>query len=310
MSPHVAKIGQTDAGAARPARSARLTDARQAGPAEKWKVERTRDPYDEEVESTVETFRALARSSPWRWRTLRFTVSWQGYPTTPVRGWLARPDALRVETLDGTLLVASDEPPRPGSYAPLTTGGARVMLPDPPPAIAVAPVYDVDGLVTERPAEARYDDPMYQSYYWVAMLDPVELADGADPRLSPGAAVDPPVILDELLELDHGGRSAWEARCRPSTTYWPRCPCCPLLASPQSDALDGPGMPAGFVFAEAHRVRLDLQTGVCVASEELSGTRDGWGHQMQIEAVDEAMPESLFKRPSRLSRFKEGRSAR
>ncbi|MHB8295895.1 MAG: hypothetical protein ACYDH5_14990 [Acidimicrobiales bacterium] len=262
------------------------------------------------MELTVERFRALARSSPWRWRTLRFTVNWQGYPSVPetatVRGWLARPDALRVETLDGTLLVASDEPPRPGSYAPFTTGGARVMLPDPPPAVEVAPVYDEDGLVAKRPTEARYDDPMFQNYHWVAMLDPVELADGTDPRLPPRTAVEPPVIFDELVEVDHGGRPAWEARCRPNATYWPRCACCPLLASPQSDALGSPGAPEGFVFAEAHRVRVDLQTGVCVASEELGGTRDGWGHQMQIEAVDEAIPESLFKRPSR---FKRGRSA-
>lgn len=181
------------------------------------------------------------------------------------------------------------------------------MLPDPPPASEVAPVYDVDGLVAKRPAEARYDDPMFNSYHWVAMLDSVELADGADPRLPRGTAVEVPVILDELAEVDHGGRPAWEARCRPSATYWPRCPCCPLLPCPQSDALDSPGMPAGFVFAEAHRVRLDIQTGVCVASEELGGTRDGWGHQVQIEAVDEAMPESLFKRPSK---FKKRRSAR
>ncbi|MHB1713097.1 MAG: hypothetical protein ACYCV7_17205, partial [Acidimicrobiales bacterium] len=229
------------------------------------------------MELTAERFRALARSSPWRWRTLRFTVSWQGHPsvsaTTPVRGWLARPDALRVETLDGTLLVASDKPPRPGSHAMLTTRGGRVLR-DPPPAIEVAPVSDAGGLVVERPADARYDDPMYQSYQWVAMLDPVELADGADPLLPYGTAVDPPVILDELVEVDHGGRPAWQARCRPSATYCPRCSCCPLLASPQSDALDSPGMPAGFVFAEAHRVRLDPQTGVCVASEELGGTRD------------------------------------
>lgn len=78
---------------------------------------------------------------------------------------------------------------------------------------------------------------------------------------------------------------------------------------PQSDVLDSPGVPAGFVFAEAHRVRLDLQTGVCVGSEELGGTRDGWGHQVQIEAVDEAMPESLFKRPSRFKRSRSPRPA-
>lgn len=45
---------------------------------------------------------ALARSSPWRWTTLRFTVVWPRDPwrTTPVRAWLRRPDRLRVETVD------------------------------------------------------------------------------------------------------------------------------------------------------------------------------------------------------------------
>jgi len=250
------------------------------------------------VALSAERFRALARSSPWRWRTLLFSVTWNGYATTPVRAWLGRPDALRVDSVDGTLLVATNQAPRPGSRALLTTGGGRVLA-DPPPAAEVAPRYDTDGLVAERPAEARYDDPIFQSYHWVAMLDPVELADGADPHLPPGRPVDAPVLLDELVEVDHHGRPAWQARCRPGATYWPRCSCCALLLSPQSDALDSPGMPPGFVFAQAHRVRLDVQTGVCVATEELGGTRDGWGHQMRIEMVNEAMPESLFKRPSR-----------
>ncbi|MEU6643139.1 hypothetical protein ABZ863_11365 [Saccharomonospora sp. NPDC046836] len=58
---------------------------------------------------TPQQFTALARSSPWRWRTLRFTVSWRlpdwGFPA--VRAWVRRPDGLRVETLDGELLDAN-----------------------------------------------------------------------------------------------------------------------------------------------------------------------------------------------------------
>ena len=103
------------------------------------------------------------------------------------------------------------------------------------------------------------------------------------------------MLFEEIVKVDHGGRLAWEALCRPSATYWPRCSCCALLLSPQSDALDGLSMPGGFVFAEAHRVRLDVQTGVCVDSQELGGTHDGWGHEIKIEAVDEVMPEPLFK---------------
>ncbi|WP_110005526.1 hypothetical protein [Geodermatophilus normandii] len=54
----------------------------------------------------ADDLRALARSSPDRWTTLRFTerrrhgTTWSG----PVRGWLRRPDLLRVEDADGRLL--------------------------------------------------------------------------------------------------------------------------------------------------------------------------------------------------------------
>ena len=150
-----------------------------------------------------------------------------------MRAWVARPDALRVERLEGALLVADNEPPRPGSRALLTTGGGQV-LPDPPPAAETAPVYDEDGLVAERPREVRYDDPMFQSYHWVAMLDPVEQADGVEHQSPPGARVGPPVLFEEIVEVDHGGRVAWEARCRPSATYWPRCSCCALLLAKQA----------------------------------------------------------------------------
>jgi hypothetical protein len=52
---------------------------------------------------SADTFVALARSSPWRWSTLRFTVRWPGDRTAPLRAWLRRPDVLRVETEDGEL---------------------------------------------------------------------------------------------------------------------------------------------------------------------------------------------------------------
>ena len=49
-------------------------------------------------------FCALSRSSPWRWDTLRFVLSWpapaDAAPRRPVRAWVRRPDGLRVEALD------------------------------------------------------------------------------------------------------------------------------------------------------------------------------------------------------------------
>jgi hypothetical protein len=65
------------------------------------------------VEISTERFRALARSSPWRWSTLRFVE--QGDPGSgeqgPVRVLVRRPKMARLERLDGTLLrVIREEP--------------------------------------------------------------------------------------------------------------------------------------------------------------------------------------------------------
>ncbi|MGH8964943.1 MAG: hypothetical protein ACRDXB_06390, partial [Actinomycetes bacterium] len=42
----------------------------------------------------------------------------------------------------------------------------------------------------------------------------------------------------------------------------------------------------GLRFADAHRVRLDLATGVCVFTAEIGGDRPGEGHDLRIEEVD------------------------
>ncbi len=49
---------------------------------------------------------AVARSSPWRWTTLRFTERRRRGRTwsEPLRAWLRRPDLLRVEDAAGRLL--------------------------------------------------------------------------------------------------------------------------------------------------------------------------------------------------------------
>jgi len=56
---------------------------------------------------------------------------------------------------------------------------------------------------------------------------------------------------------------------------------------------------------DGHRVRLDVATGVCVFNEQIGGTRNGSGHDITIEAVDEPMGDGLFPphEPSRWSRF-------
>lgn len=254
------------------------------------------------MDPTSERFLALARSSPWRWRTLRLHVV-RGWPRAPFRALVRRPDGLRAEALDGTLLHAERQD-RPRPVRLTSTGSSHDVVR--PWAHDTAPILGDDGLVRRRPSgqAAQYDDPMFRDYRWVAMLDPVELADGygrwrAEPEPHP-------VAVDTVRAVDHHEREAWEALVRPTASYDPRCPCCPLLFSAESDAGDvaaggaAPAVQTGDVrYPDAHRVRLDIGTGVCVRTEEVGGSRPGWGHDVAIEAVDEYMPNDLFPRRRR-----------
>lgn len=257
---------------------------------------------------TPEQFGALARSSPWMWSTLRFVVSWRGAISTwpePVRAWVRRPDGVRVATLDGGILSAQLSSAPWGSRSTLGPDRRRIAHPPPhgpPYPNAPAPVRDADGFVLQRPLETsalRYDDPMFQDYRWVAMLDPVELADGHG-RWTEHPEPNP-MLVEEPVEVDHHGRAAWEAVLRPTAAYDPRCSCCALLFSAESEARwsEGGGPAAHernpeLRYADAHRVRLDVATGVCVLTEELGGSRSGSGHELVIEAVDERLADDMF----------------
>lgn len=246
------------------------------------------------MEPTSERFRALARSSPWRWSTLRYTEQrpdWRA-DGQPVRILIRRPKLPRVERLDGTLLgILREEArsvtplPRRGNAEPVDLSGGSDALVD----------LDADGLVRRRPDrwDADTDTAMINNYYDVAMFDPVELADGTDG--APGATI------DDLGVVDHHGREAWEAILRPTAVYDPRCPCCSLLLSEliEEAGFDLRGEDPTFTYPDAHRVRLDVGTGVCVANEQLGGTRAGTGHELAIEAVDEPMGDELFPSPER-----------
>src|SRR5690606_27668346 len=107
-------------------------------------------------------------------------------------------------------------------------------------------------------------------YHWVAMLDPAELADGADPETRAPA---PPLAVEALTEVEHAGRRAWEAVVVPTSSYEPRCGCCPLLRTRRIDLLEYEDRPEEVLpsYPDAFRVRLDVQTGVCVRTEELGG---------------------------------------
>ena len=246
---------------------------------------------------SADSFAALARSSPWRWSTLRFTVTWPGDPwsTGAVRAWLRRPDSLRVESLDGALLRAERTPPPSiGIYGPEGGSTRQALL----ASQAVRPPLRPDGLVAERPDDPllTYDDPMHESYHWVAMLDPAELADGVDRRSGARA---PALRLETVEAVEHAGRAAWEAVVVPEDTYEPRCGCCPLLRTRAVDLVEFQDRPEHLLgaYPDAFRVRLDVQTGVCVLTEEIGGLRPGKGHDLRIEAVGEPLGDALFVAP-------------
>lgn len=250
----------------------------------------------------VDRFRALARSSPWRWRTVAFTASWAG-PSAgrPVRARIERPNRMRVEDLDGTVLTVTEADPRPATtlltsangWAPYWEPGVQPEDPAPgapPPEPRLRP----DGLVARRLDYLfDYDAPMYQNYHWVAMLDPRELTDGADPEATEVDEREPDgTSIEAVRAVDHHGRPAWEAVLAPTAYYEPRCSCCPLLPSEHADLLefgpDGRRQEGGY--ATAFLVRLDAGTGICVRTEELDGPHPGAGHEVRIEAVDVPFP--------------------
>lgn len=266
----------------------------------------------------AEDFRALARSSPLRWSSVRVAFRATGSagsflpPTAPtdpgVRAWVrrrsaVRPSSLRVETLTGDLVQAGVEHQSVGSTSFLmvadddSVAAHGTVVPEPP--LAPEPRQRPDGLLAYRPgwaARQRFPDaPMFQNYYWVAMFDPFELT----APFFGGDDDGPATTVEEVTLVDHHGRPAWEALVRPLDGYDPRCSCCPLLDSAQADDAEAeagaaPQRPPGFAYADAYRVRLDVGTGICVLVAEVGGSRPGNGHDLTIEAVDEPMPDSLF----------------
>ena len=66
-----------------------------------------------------------------------------------------------------------------------------------------------------------------------------------------------------------------------------------MLPSRESEIAEGARDPRG-PFADAHRVALDIATGVCVAAHEIGGPRDGAGFDVVIEAVDEDYEDQRF----------------
>ena len=140
---------------------------------------------------------------------------------------------------------------------------------------------------------------MYQDYRWVAMLDPVELADGLD--RDDRRAVDA-LIVDDVAEVDHGGRPAWEAVVRTTHVLRAALRVLPAAADPRGRPARVRGLRREHVlsvYPDAFRVRLDVGHRRLRRHRGDRRAHAGPGHDLRIEAVDERMDDDLFAATAR-----------
>ena len=236
-------------------------------------------PHDGRMQPTADDFRALARSSPWRWTTLHFQHR-SGFPGA-AEAWVRRPGELLVRPPGGE--------PEYVSGVPYTTSRVRirstpegVVAVDPPVEPTQGPVFRADGLVASRPDDwyLAHSDPMWGNYSWTAMLDPDELSHHVD--------------VDHLRPVDVAGRPAWRADLRARPGYQPRCGgnCCDLLYSEAGlradfpDPEDVPERWRGRVYPDHYDVALDVETGVVVRCLPVGGPDDASWLENDILEVD------------------------
>lgn len=211
-----------------------------------------------DLQPTVDAFHALARSSPWRWRTLHFRHRDEH---EEVEAWLRRP----------------------GDVVVLTEDGRRHRVHEQPSRVHGSVTFRPDGLVAERRDRWIYDhdDPMWSNYAWVAMLNPVELSHHVD--------------VANLRADVVAGRPAWRAELRALPGYEPRCGgnCCELLYSEaglHADFADDlsriPEERRGRRYPDAHDVALDVGTGVVVRLYPVGGERDAPWIEVDVLEVD------------------------
>lgn len=248
--------------------------------------------------------RALARSSPWRFDMLHFTHRAHG--EDPVEAWLRRPGHLEVMVRGerhvqtgvpytrGVLQLAASADPAQDAEPGLAPREEVAAVPQGLTPQSVEPLRRPDGLVVARPEalEIEYDDPMWQNYRWVAMLDPVELSHGVE--------------VSEVQVGERLGRLTWTASVRAvresaegaGDGYAPRCSCCPLLFGEVSQELEfGPGAPPSdayeaAAYPSAYWVSLDVETGVVVDVEPQDGDRGRTAFTNHIHEVGLLRPKA------------------
>jgi hypothetical protein len=228
------------------------------------------------VQPTADTYRALARSSPWRWRTLHFT---RRGDLGEAEAWLRRPGDLLVRPAGGEEQRVHGVP-YTVSRARTTSTPDGIGAADPWHEPLREPVLRPDGLVAERPDgwHLEHGDPMWENYTWTAMLDPDELSHH--------------VAVDDARAEERDGRETWVARLRPEEGYEPRCGCCALLWSEISVRDEYAGEPerlarfAAQGYPDAYDVALDVGTGVVVALEPVGGPSVRGGFTLTLHEVD------------------------
>jgi hypothetical protein len=246
---------------------------------------------------TPDRFRGLARSSPWRWRALEFDLHRRPLHGAEhsVHAVVERGVGVKVRLADGECHAQDAHRTAVGW---VESDAERQVTRELPFTWELPVEVDADAFVKSRPAlTGTSDDPMWQDYQFVAMLDPVELADGSLRRTAPDERPDAvrPRALD-LHRLDassRNGRETWWARVSPREDYSPRCSCCPLLFGEVSEALEVAEGAASvrdrrpdLVHATSYLVALDVATGVCVHVEHLDGDHVGRGFSVEVLTVD------------------------
>lgn len=254
-----------------------------------------------------EAFRDLAQSSHRLWRTIEFEQT--NRDRGPVHAWIRRPFDLRVAAADGTITVEDSRStlPRAMLWAVFDGTDDRMPVrytesPEVVPQLA-GPTHD---------SEAPEDDPMYENYQWVAMLQPRELAVGGlneaayeaaiAAGIDPETAQAPGVLIDRLWPQQRNGRDTWWAELSPDDdTYAPWCGCCPLLLSENGMRLEYGDTPwpsrrtdPAYAYTTRFRVALDVETGLCVSVEHLDGSEIGEDFSVRILEVDQPMSDELF----------------
>lgn len=237
---------------------------------------------------SVEQFRRLAQSSPWRWKTVEFELLPSRH-TLPVHAWIRRPGNMRVEDAKGEVVerVCAGVPfaDTVVQYSNGACSPAEGRWPS-----DTSPTFDSDGLVSALPSITDswlvdYDDPFYENYQWIAMLNPIELTRSAHDHSSTETVTE----LSEVRAVEHHGRPAWQATVVTTNRYDARCECCALLSGHYDFEADHwvPGPP--------ETVRLDVQTGICVyvgsPGDESTTAPD---LDLTIIAVDARMDDHLF----------------